>query len=134
MAHKGFIFSLEAAITLLIAISLISAIRYLPLPTYSDLYLQQLANDFQQIAAKGYYSEFADFSRGNLLAKEKIRSEFEDLIFQLGNYCLIIDARANSMKINCGNKNENNFKKIIPTSRIFYDGDVFFELKMRLIV
>lgn len=130
MPKKGFVFSLEAAITLLIAISVFAAIRYMPIPTYSGNYLHSLANDFQEVAAKAYYSEFAAFSRGDLLAGKKIRREFSSLIGRLGDYCLIIEARMNSLELNCEKKNELNFKKIIPTSRLFFDGDDFFELKM----
>jgi hypothetical protein len=134
MGKKGFIFSLEAAITLLIAISLVAGLHYLRLPTYSGVYLQELTDDFQEIAAKKYYSEFAAFSKGDLLAKNKLEGEFSSLTGRLGDYCLIIEARASSLKINCVQKNELNFQKIIPSNRLFYDGNGFFELRMRLIV
>ncbi|MFH1750485.1 MAG: hypothetical protein ABH863_02295 [Candidatus Micrarchaeota archaeon] len=133
MGKKGFIFSLEAAISLLLAISLIAGIHYLRLPNYSGVYLKEIANDLQEVAAKKYYSEFAAFSREDFLAGENIGDEFTALIDRLGDYCLIIEARLNSLRINCEKKNENNFQKIIPTSRIFFDGEDFFELKMRLI-
>ncbi|HLC47489.1 MAG TPA: hypothetical protein VJI13_00290 [Candidatus Norongarragalinales archaeon] len=133
MAKRGFIFSLEAALALLLAISIIAGMHYMRLPTFSGVYLQELNNDFQEMAAKKYYAEFAAYSKGDLLAGEKIKSEFGRLIGRLGDYCLIIDARANNLKINCIQINELKFRKITPSSRLFYDGEGFFELKMRLI-
>jgi hypothetical protein len=130
--QKGFVFTLEAVLSLLIAISLIASLQFLRLPTYSDVYLYQLTNDFQQLAAKKYYPEFAAFSRGDPFSKEKIKSEFSQIINQLGNYCLKIEANSNSLDINCNS--ESVYKKNFSTNRLFFDGIDFFELKISLLV
>ncbi len=134
MQKKGFLFSMEAAITLLLASIFISSIQYLHLPTYSDIFLLELIGDFQQLAAKEYYSEFSDFSKGDPFAKMKLENAFSKLINRLGDYCLIIEMKSNSMNINCINKNELNFNRMMPSNRLFFNGDEFLELKMVLLV
>lgn len=128
---RAFVFTLESILSLLIAIALLSSLQYLKLPTYSDVYLLQLTNDFQQISAKAYYSEFAAFSKGDFFAKNKIKTDFSKLIDGLGNYCLIIEARFEKIEINC-ELDHSKYKKRFPTNRLFFDGTDFFELKISL--
>ncbi len=128
--RRAFVFTLEATVTLLFAAVVVSGIFYLRLPTYSDACLFELASDFQQIAAKRYYSEFAAFSKGDLIAKKRIESDFSKIMGSLGDYCLEIYARSNEIKINCA---DLGYRTKIPTDRLFYDGSGFFELKMVLL-
>lgn len=127
MGKKGFVFTLEAAITLLIASLLIAGLQYQHLSTYSHLYLYQLANDFQQLAAKKYPAEIARFSRGDPDSMRLLEGDFSALMEQLGNYCLTMEAGGNRLPVNCG---DGNYRNKFPTSRLFFDGQTLFELKI----
>lgn len=131
MTMKGFVFTIEAFITLLLAISLFSSIQYLALPTYTDVYLLQLSNDLHQISAKKYFSEISQFSKGNLIAKNYLQTQFSKIQKQMGNYCMTLQARSNLLEINCQNKKAYSQKFI--TDRLFYDGE-FFNLKIGMMV
>ncbi|MFH0971954.1 MAG: hypothetical protein V1835_05300 [Candidatus Micrarchaeota archaeon] len=128
---RGFIFSLEAAITLMLAALLVFSLPYFRLSTYSDVYLQELTCDLQQIAYKQYYSDFAAFSKGDLIAKRHLETEFSRIIHSLGDYCLQIEARSNELDLNCRPANPY-YRKKFSTSRLWYDGTEYFELRMIL--
>ncbi|MFH1443116.1 MAG: hypothetical protein ABIG96_03725 [Candidatus Micrarchaeota archaeon] len=130
--EKAFVFSLEASITLILTAVLISSIHYMRLPTFSDVYLYELVNDFQQITAENMYSETVAFSNGDPFSKQSLEAEYSSLISQLGDYCLKVEAEGNKVEINCDSK-RNSFAKRFHSSRLWFDGNGFFELKMDLL-
>ncbi|MBI5225011.1 hypothetical protein HY989_04020 [Candidatus Micrarchaeota archaeon] len=131
MALRAFVFTIEAFITFLLAISLFSTIQYLSLPTYSDVYLLQLSNDLHQIFAKKYFSEISQFSKGDSASKKFLQSQFSKIQKQLGNYCMVMHAKSNRIEINC--PKDKTYSQNFASDRLFYDGD-FFNLKIEMMV
>lgn len=122
--------SFEAMLALLFAI--VSFLALLPLfsPQQSQgLYEYQLAQDFAEISVSQprLKSAIADFRGGSQSSKEFLGSEYARILGGVGDYCLELDA-GERLEVNC----ERAFSSTAAASRILFDGEDFFEMRILL--
>lgn len=124
------VFTIEALIALLIAASFVALQPVPQAVDFNNVYRYQLAQDFLEVSVKNQntLSEIRGFADGDSAAKAFLQNKYSNLLASLGDYCLELKAKNNSLQANCGSQ-----KNVwVSATRVVYDGNDFFELTLRL--
>ncbi len=108
---RGIVFSLEALLTLLTAVALITFFRA-PVQeefSYARVYQLQLTQDFLETTTKNSATNelLVEFMNGNLQAKERLQTLFDALLKQTGAACFVLEAEGEKLESNNCLKTKN---------------------------
>ncbi|NYZ75151.1 hypothetical protein H0O03_02710 [Candidatus Micrarchaeota archaeon] len=125
---KAIVFSVEAMLSLTIAVSLLGfAALHNAQPTYAPLYEYMVAQDLLEIGLKSGENSaaIAEWAAGSDSADAFLERKYAKVLAGLGNYCLELEAKGKRIETNCGGRG----KQSVSATRLFFDGKNFFELK-----
>ena len=121
---------LESTLALLAAVLILLALPLQPFATHKELYSYQVLSDFIILTQNKHYGDVNGFANGNLVAKNKLEKAYSQIISEMGDYCLKLEAKRASLAVNCGEAKEGKNAFVEPVT--FYDGDEFYEAKFTL--
>lgn len=119
---RGFVFTLEAFLTLLGALSVVLLLQPpSPARSFSDVYASELAQDAAEVGVKAYSQELVSFSQGDAQAASQLRQAYEKMLSAVGSYCLAVEAEGRMVTAGCNGTERESF----PAYRTLWDGGKF---------
>ena len=131
--HKAFFLSLEALVSLLIAVS---AFYYFTAPKpflYNSVYENQLAYDIllSSLKSKSTLAQIQAFGEGDVMAKTQLEVKYSSLLKQLGASCLALRFQERELST-CGEGVKKESKNIFTARALAPSHGEFSEVNLLL--
>ncbi len=123
---KGFILTIDALLSVLVALSLLALFPTLKAPNYNEIYSYKLLNDIADFSQRNLDGETIEFIHGN---GGGLAQKYEEIAKNF-NFCLKVRYKDDVIEANCnGKENKNKFV----TERDFWDGESAYRVRYILL-